>query len=615
MRTRLSKIFHIFLAAALILFPPLRTYSMQSTNYGIEQDSINFGGTEGSASANYRLSDTLGEVATGESQASCGSLLFDGTDDYASIGTNSMISQTEGTISMWFKIDEINKNQTLIISGEDIASGDNTEDKVFMMVRSFDNKIDSGWQTAGEPDKAYSKDPIEAGRWYNATLTWSLPNNAVRLYVDGSLQSGGDVFTSNNKNIWTDSVLIGRSMPSAANSNFFDGLMDDIRIYSRALSAGEISALYEGGQIDESGLVGYWDFDDTLTDAVVSGDFENGFTGGVGNGWLSTGVGTYTEESSLVRSGSAQRIAATNNAEVYQIVPLVAGRTYRFTAWVYIVSTLSSNPRIFITNDNATIAAGDRTLVGQWQKMEADYTAVNSGNATFYVGMLASGSTGTYIVDDVSMKEIIIDDHSPNSNDGKNYGAVSSEDTPAATCKILNAGYRTMDETYIAMTDPADVVMSPDLGGMTGGTSYGSTSWNVTTDSHGGYQVSVRASTSPALMSGAESFANYTPTGDAPDFGWSIANTDSEFGFTIEGGDTIGRFLDNGSVCSVGSGNIADRCWGPFTTDNQVVAGSYFGNHPLGTETTIKLRAQSGTSHIQSDGLYQATITVTALAL
>jgi len=206
-------------------------------------------------------------------------------------------------------------------------------------------------------------------------------------------------------------------------------------------------------------------------------------------------------------------------------------------------------------------------------------------------------------------------DVSGNNNTGTIYGATYTADTPAATCKVLNAGYRTMDEIYIAMTDPADVVMSPDLGGMTGGTSYGSTSWNVTTDSRGGYQVSVRAGTSPALMSGVESFADYTPAGSAPDFIWSIADTDSEFGFTIEGEDTISKFLDNGSACNTGTGNIADRCWGPFTTNDQVVAGSSFGNHPLGTETTIKLRAQSGTSHLQSNGLYQATITVTALAL
>ncbi len=117
-------------------------------------------------------------------------------------------------------------------------------------------------------------------------------------------------------------------------------------------------------------------------------------------------------------------------------------------------------------------------------------------------------------------------------------------------------------------------------------------------------------------MSGAESFADYTPAGGSVlDYAWSIASADSEFGYTIEGADAASRFLDNGSACGAGSGNTADSCWGPFTTGNQVAAVSSSGNHPLGTETTVKLRAQSGTSHLQSDGLYQATIIVTALAL
>lgn len=55
-----------FLALFFIL-APLFSFSavMQSPTYKIEGDSVNVGGTEGSASTNYRLSDTAGEVGTG----------------------------------------------------------------------------------------------------------------------------------------------------------------------------------------------------------------------------------------------------------------------------------------------------------------------------------------------------------------------------------------------------------------------------------------------------------------------------------------------------------------------------------------------------------------------
>ena len=41
-------------------------YVMDSSNYRMEKDSINIGGTEDSTSSNYQLRDTMGEVGTGQ---------------------------------------------------------------------------------------------------------------------------------------------------------------------------------------------------------------------------------------------------------------------------------------------------------------------------------------------------------------------------------------------------------------------------------------------------------------------------------------------------------------------------------------------------------------------
>ena len=69
----------------------------------------------------------------------------------------------------------------------------------------------------------------------------------------------------------------------------------------------------------------------------------------------------------------------------------------------------------------------------------------------------------------------------------------------------LFAGYRQMQEVYIALNEASDVVMSPNLGGITGGTSNGSTTVTVTTDSLSGYSLTVEASTDPALKDGSNS--------------------------------------------------------------------------------------------------------------
>jgi len=90
----------------------------------------------------------------------------------------------------------------------------------------------------------------------------------------------------------------------------------------------------------------------------------------------------------------------------------------------------------------------------------------------------------------------------------------------------------TVDPT-IAINSPADVSMSPNITGT--GTSTGSTTWTVTTNSNLGWKLEVNASTTPAMTSGANNFANYTEgTTGTPD-AWLIAAAASEFGFGATG--------------------------------------------------------------------------------
>ncbi|MEM9336682.1 MAG: LamG domain-containing protein [Patescibacteria group bacterium] len=65
----------------------------------------------------------------------------------------------------------------------------------------------------------------------------------------------------------------------------------------------------------------------------------------------------------------------------------------------------------------------------------------------------------------------------------------------------LRAGYQQMQEVFLSMTTPADVVMNPSLGGLTGGTSNGSTSVVVTTDSPSGYRLSIESENNPSMQS------------------------------------------------------------------------------------------------------------------
>jgi hypothetical protein len=186
-----------------------------------------------------------------------------------------------------------------------------------------------------------------------------------------------------------------------------------------------------------------------------------------------------------------------------------------------------------------------------------------------------------------------------------------------STSYKLKAGYQQMQETYLAISSPSDVTMSPAISGVTGGTGNGSAVWAVTTDNPAGYSLAIKAGASPALQSGAYSFADYTPTvAGTPDFNWEVASTDAEFGFTPEGSDIVQKFKDNSlDTCNIGTTDTTDACWYNFSTSNEIIAQSSSPNHPSGTSTTVKFRAESGSEHLQPAGTYQANIIVTALAL
>lgn len=180
----------------------------------------------------------------------------------------------------------------------------------------------------------------------------------------------------------------------------------------------------------------------------------------------------------------------------------------------------------------------------------------------------------------------------------------------------LAAGYQAMsDDTFVSISEPSDVALSGTITTTAGGTATGDVAWTITTNSSGGYTLSVAASTDPALQSGSDSFTDYAPAGADPDYTWSVASAGAEFGFSPEGDDVVTRFKNNGSSCNQGGGSVTSgNCWDGFSTSGTSIASASSGNNPVGEATTLNLQAEAGSSANQPTGSYSATITVTALA-
>lgn len=173
----------------------------------------------------------------------------------------------------------------------------------------------------------------------------------------------------------------------------------------------------------------------------------------------------------------------------------------------------------------------------------------------------------------------------------------------------------------ISITLTATVSMSPAISGISGGTGDGSATMTVITNNTNGFSMAVKADYSPAMTLGGAnsavpSFADYTKAGTPPDFAWSVAAADSEFGFTVEPetpANAVAAFLDNGTdTCGIGAAQTVNACWAPFTTTDYTVINRSAPTDNGGEAEVLKFKAQSGANHFQQQGTYTATITVTA---
>jgi len=179
----------------------------------------------------------------------------------------------------------------------------------------------------------------------------------------------------------------------------------------------------------------------------------------------------------------------------------------------------------------------------------------------------------------------------------------------------LRAGYQQMQEVFISLTGWADVVLEPALGGLTGGTSTGSTTVVVMTDSPSGYELTISSQNAPAMQNDAEVIADYVPVA-APntDFTFTTGSTNAHFGFSPTGVDAVTRFRHSGGVCGIDDLSTALTCWDGLSTSQAVIATGP-ANQPNGATTTIYFQVGIGGSAPVVAGTYVATTTLTAIPL
>ncbi len=164
----------------------------------------------------------------------------------------------------------------------------------------------------------------------------------------------------------------------------------------------------------------------------------------------------------------------------------------------------------------------------------------------------------------------------------------------------------------LTITSPVDVSMSPNIS-MSANGSIGSTAWTVRTNSPTGYTLALKASASPALVSGANSFADYTEAVNGTPEVWSVPSGSKEFGFSAYGTDVAGgtAVWGTGAGCGSSGTPLGTMRYVGFETTDKTVASTSTVTPVAGSTTNVCFAAEQDGIYAAS-GTYTATITATA---
>jgi len=168
-----------------------------------------------------------------------GALNFDGLNDYVSCGNSAILDPTqEATVEAWvyFKKLPSAAGHIMAIAGRSFSGAD------LDLQTELDNrfKFYIGPGVAGGC-VAISNTVALADKWYHVVGTYQANSN-IKIYVNGTLESTTSIGIARNHNSGT--FCIGAS--PYWGGRFFNGTIDEVKIYNRALSADEIWAEYAG---------------------------------------------------------------------------------------------------------------------------------------------------------------------------------------------------------------------------------------------------------------------------------------------------------------------------------------------------------------------------------
>lgn len=288
------------------------------------------------------------------------SFLFDGDNDNVVYESDRIIQSYPFTMMAWFSTTNSDVQTILYIGNANSNFTGNT-----LSVRDGRPVLEASlWNgSSSEIQTITGDESVTDGEWHHIAGVFVSPTER-HLYVDGNLSVSDDVEQDNvTPRLWR--FAVGNREDSTPNDDWVDGLIDEVRIYTSALSETELSDVMSGSTCDDLEQLLYWNFGGQLSNIVID---QFGFLDGTNSGATSV-------ESTL--SAGAINIDILNPP---------------------------NHGSAFVSNDNEIVYTPDPDYVGldtlTYELMTADCNS-SEANIVFLVDEISS-------VDETDLSEILV---------------------------------------------------------------------------------------------------------------------------------------------------------------------------------------------------------------
>ncbi|MFF6832100.1 MULTISPECIES: LamG-like jellyroll fold domain-containing protein [unclassified Streptomyces] len=163
-------------------------------------------------------------------------LRFDGKGGFARTDGPVVDTTTSYTVSAWAALDALPGNYATVVSQD----GRRRENPFYLQY----GQGAFAFSTPGGHRARYATTP-ELSRWYHLVGVRDAARNEIRLYVDGALVATA---VPGPADVSTGPLAVGRARWGGGNVDFWNGSVDRVRAFDRALSSEEVTALHAAGK-------------------------------------------------------------------------------------------------------------------------------------------------------------------------------------------------------------------------------------------------------------------------------------------------------------------------------------------------------------------------------